>query len=104
MSARKPASSSLARARFADAEAQHDQGLADLMRLTDYLGDARRAALALVERHGSALALEFVDRMIAECGENDSAHAVEMGAMWMMIRSHIADGVIAGSEPQGDPP
>jgi hypothetical protein len=72
-------------------EADHDEGMALIMRLTDYLGDARRAAITLVEKHGASHALEVVDRLIADCGENDSPHAVEMGAMWLMVRNHIVD-------------
>jgi hypothetical protein len=101
MSARKPANRRSART--FETEPDHDEGLAEIMRLTDYLGDARRAAIALVEKHGFADAIELVDGLIAECGRNDSPHATEMGAMWMMVRQHIADGFDPSDQP-GTPP
>jgi hypothetical protein len=102
MSARTPASSRPFR--VSDTEPDHDEGLAEIMRLTDYLGDARRAAMALVEKHGVTRSLELLDGLIAECGQNDSPHAVEMGAMWMMVRDHVADGLDPASEPDMSPP
>jgi hypothetical protein len=102
MSAQTHRSSSIVR--ILRAEAEHDEGLATIMRMTDYLGDAKRAAIALVEKHGAKRSLELLDQVIGECGQNDSPHAVEMGAMWMMVRNHITDTLGCGPVPEAGPP
>jgi hypothetical protein len=91
-------------ARVSETKANHDEGLAEIMRLMEYLGDARRAAIALVEKHGVTRSLELLDGLIAECGQNDNPHAVEMGAMWIMVRDHVIDGYDPAPEPKMSPP